>query len=91
MLTGIARTGVEGELHFRGEVRRFKRDLVDYLDAQLAQRRMWQQVDPEGFPYFRYGGAAVWGSRVPVYAGVLALYVVVFFMAAYQALIRMEP
>ena len=91
MLTDIAGTGVEGELHFRSEVRRFKRDLVDYLDTQLAQRRMWQRVDPESFPYFRYGGAAVWGSRVPVYAGVLALYVVVFFMAAYRTLIRIEP
>ena len=36
MLTDIGRTGVEGELHFRGVVRRFKRDLVDYLDTQLG-------------------------------------------------------
>ena len=91
MLTDMARTGVQDEMHFRSEVRRFKRDLVDYLDTQLAQGRMWKKVDSESFPYFHYDSAAVWGSRVPVYAGVLGLYVVLFLMAAYRTLIRLEP
>ena len=74
-------------------MRRFKRDLVDCLDTQLDQGRMWQRVDPEDSPFFHYGRgpASAWGQQIPVYAGILGLYVVLFLMAAYWALVRLEP
>lgn len=85
LLTDLAGTGVGGEFRFRAGVERFKGDLVEYLDRQMARRSMWEPVEAESFPYFNYQQPSQRvGTEVLAYFLILILYTVVFFMVAYR-------
>lgn len=90
LMTELAGTGVTGELHFRSRVERFKGELVDYLDRELAAGRMWEQVDAEDFPFFHYEDPGRATAPIAGYASLLVLFGAAFFLAAYAALVRLE-
>lgn len=91
LLTDLAGTGVGGEFRFRLGVERFKGDMVGYLDQQLAERSMWEQVDGASFPHFAYERRVQEAEAGTLaYPLILLLYAVGFFMAAYLRFARDE-
>lgn len=91
LLTDLSQTGLRSEFHFRGGVERFKRELAGYLYREMGDRSMWDQVDPEGFPYFAYASREAWiGTETWIYILLLVVYNAIFFTAAHLVFLRYE-
>jgi ABC-type transport system involved in multi-copper enzyme maturation permease subunit len=91
LLTDLSQTGLRSEFHFRGGVERFKRELVGYIYREMGNKSIWDQVDPEGFPYFVYASRTTRiGAETFIYFLLLGVYNVIFFMGAYLVFLRYE-